>query len=97
MRAVKLRKAMADVQVTCITRQPADNPHEGVTHLGNANAKWTRQQFIRWIDDGEHTFYMLVNGGRREIGIVNGPDGKYLRTHTGGDWNDHLLSLPECP
>jgi hypothetical protein len=35
---------MADVQVTCINKQPRDDPHEGITHLGGATWKWTRQQ-----------------------------------------------------
>jgi hypothetical protein len=28
---------------------------------------------------------------------VDGPNGKYLRTYADGQWNDNLLSLPECP
>ncbi len=27
---------MADVQVTCVNKQPRLNPHEGITHLGVA-------------------------------------------------------------
>ena len=27
---------MADVQVTCINKQPHQNPHEGITHLGGS-------------------------------------------------------------
>jgi hypothetical protein len=38
-----------------------------------------------------------VNGQRSDIGVVNGPNGKYLRTHVDGEWNDSLLSLSECP
>lgn len=88
---------MADVEVTCINRQPHDNPHEGITHLGNANAKWTCQQFISWIDGKDYAFYIVVNGQRSDIGVVKGPNGKYLRTHVDGEWNDSLLLLSECP
>jgi hypothetical protein len=71
---------MTDVQITCINKQLRNDPHEGITHLGNAQGKWTRQQVINWIEAKEHRFYTLANNGNRgDIGIVNGPNGKYLR------------------
>ncbi len=88
---------MPDVQVTCINKQPRQNPYEGITHLGAANWKWTRQQVIESIEAKTNTFYTLVNGNRGDIGVVNGTNGKYLRTYADGQWNDNLLSLPECP
>nr|WP_284145333.1 DUF3892 domain-containing protein [Xanthobacter aminoxidans] len=88
---------MADVQVTCINKQPRNNTHEGITHLGNSKGKWTRQQVIDWIESKSNTFFTLVNGNRGDIGVVDGPNGKYLRTYADGKWNDNLLSLPECP
>ena len=88
---------MTDVQITCINKMPRDNPYEGISHLGNSNGKWTRQQVIDWIEEKSNTFYTLVNGNRGNIGVVNGPNGKYLRTYADGEWNDNLLSLPECP
>jgi len=88
---------MADVQVTCINKQPRNNPYEGITHLGNSSGKWTRQQVIGWIESKANTFFTLVDGNRGDIGVVDGPNGKYLRTYADGKWNDNLLSLPECP
>lgn len=88
---------MADVQVTCINKIPRSDPYEGITHLGNSTGKWTRQAVIDWIERKENTFYTLVQGNRGNIGVVNGPNGKYLRTYADGKWNDNLLSLPECP
>jgi Protein of unknown function (DUF3892) len=88
---------MADVQVTCINKQPRQNPYDGITHLGAANWKWTRQQVVESIEAKTNTFYTLVGGNRGDIGVVNGPNGKYLRTYADGQWNDNLLSLPECP
>lgn len=88
---------MADVQVTCINKQPRNNPYEGITHLGNSTGKWTRQQVIEWIESKANTFFTLVDGNRGNIGVVEGPNGKYLRTYADGKWNDNLLSLPECP
>lgn len=88
---------MADVQVTCITKQNHSNPHEGITNLGGVNWYWTRQQVISSIEQRSNTFFTLVGGNRADIGIVNGQNGKYLRTHADGKWNDNLLALPSCP
>jgi hypothetical protein len=90
---------MADVQVECINKQPRDNPHEGLTHLGGKGGggwKWTRKQVIDSIRDKSNTFFTLVDGNRGNIGVVEGANGPYLRTYADGKWNDNLLSLPEC-
>lgn len=87
---------MADVQVTCINKMPRDNPYEGITHLGGAGWKWTRQQVIDSIRARTNTFFTREYGQRAEIGVVDGPHGAYLRTHANGQWNDNLLALPEC-
>lgn len=87
---------MADVQVTCINKQPRNNPYEGITHLGGAGWRWTRQQVIDSIRANANTFFTLVNGNRGEIGVVEGANGPYLRTYADGQWNDNLLSLSEC-
>jgi hypothetical protein len=89
---------MADVQVTYINKQPRDNTHEGITHLGNpaGNWKWTRQQVVDSINSKANTFYTRVNGKRADIAVVNGPNAPYLRTHADGVWNDNLLALDEC-
>lgn len=90
---------MADVQVTCINKQPRNDPYEGITHLGGPGGggwRWTRQQVIDSIRAKANTFFTLVSGNRGDIGIVEGPNGAYLRTYADGKWNDNLLSLPEC-
>lgn len=87
---------MADAQVTCINKTPRDNPYDGITHLGGTNWKWTRQEVINSIESKTNTFFTLVNGSRANIGVVNGEHGKYLRTYSNSEWNDNLLSLPEC-
>ncbi|MDW9463705.1 DUF3892 domain-containing protein [Sinorhizobium meliloti] len=89
---------MADVLVTCINKRDRNSSYEGITHLGNPNAgwKWTREQVIASIEDKTNTFFTKVNGNRGDIGVVNGPNGKYVRTYADGKWNDNLLSLPEC-
>ena len=87
---------MADVQVTCINKVPRNNAHEGITHLGGNGWKWTRQQVVDSIRNRSNTFFTRVNGKRAEIGIVDSPNGAYLRTYADGVWNDNLLALSEC-
>ncbi|MCI3133167.1 DUF3892 domain-containing protein [Phenylobacterium aquaticum] len=87
---------MADAQVTCINKLPRNNTHEGITHLGGTGWKWTRQQVIDSIEAKSNTFYTLVGGKRANVEVINGPNGKYLRTRADGTLNDNLLSLPEC-
>lgn len=87
---------MADLQVTCINKQPRQNPHEGITHLGGASWWATRQQVVDAINARTNTYYTFVSGKRANVGVVNGPDGSYLRTYADGQWNDNLLALPEC-
>lgn len=87
---------MAQVRVTCINKQPRNDPYEGITHLGGAGWKWSRDDVIASIRAGTNTFYTLVGVNRGDIGIVEGPNGPYLRTYADGLWNDNLLSLPEC-
>ncbi|QDC36034.1 DUF3892 domain-containing protein [Sphingobium fuliginis] len=87
---------MADVQVTCINKQSRNNTHEGITHLGGSGWRWTRSQVIQSIEARTNTFFTWVGGNRAEVGVVNGPNGKYVRTYADGKWNDNLLALPEC-
>lgn len=88
---------MADVRVTCIKKQPRNDPYEGITHLGGATWRWTRQEVINSINAGTNTFYTLVGGRRAEIVVRPGPAGPYVQTVADGYWNDNLLALPECP
>jgi hypothetical protein len=90
---------MADVRVSCVNKQPRDNPHEGITHLGGTAGggwRWTRAQVIESIRSRTNTFYTFEGGKRADIGIVEGQNGPYLRTYADGQWNDNLLALPEC-
>ena len=53
---------MADVRVKCINKQPRNDTHEGITHLGGDGWKWTRQQVADSIRAKTNTFYTLVGG-----------------------------------
>ncbi|MBI3677908.1 MAG: DUF3892 domain-containing protein [Proteobacteria bacterium] len=92
---------MADLQVTCINKEPRVDPHHGITHLGGPGSsgngwKWPRATVISSIETGTNTFYTLVNGKRANVAVIDGPNGKYVRTHADGQWNDNLLALKEC-
>lgn len=87
---------MADALVTCISREPRPDVYEGITHLGGNGWKWTREEVITSIEAKTNTFFTVANGKRADVGVVNGPTGKYLRTYADGMWNDNLLALPEC-
>ena len=88
---------MADARVRCINKVPHHlDAHYGITHLGGDGWKWSREQCIASILAGTNTFYTLVNGARAEVHVVDGPCGRYLRTHADGRWSDNLLALPEC-
>jgi hypothetical protein len=51
---------------------------------------------INYINAKTDTFYTFVNGKRADIGVVDGPNGQYVRTYADGYWNDNLLALAEC-
>jgi hypothetical protein len=87
---------MADVQVRCINKQPRNNPHEGITHLGGQGWKFTRDQVVQSIEAKTNTFYTMEGGKRANVGVVNGANGKFVQTHADGAWNNNLLALPEC-
>lgn len=91
---------MADVLVDCINKEPRNNTHEGITHLGGPGGgqrwKWSRSAVIQSIEARTNTFHTYVNGKRADIAVVAGPNGKYVRTHADGLWTDNLLALKEC-
>lgn len=90
---------MPAVEVTCITKQHRNSPYEGITHIGGPGGngwRWPVADVIRSIEAKSNTFYVKVGTNRVEIGVVNGPNGKYLRTYANKAWTDNLLSLPEC-
>jgi len=87
---------MADVQVTCINKQPRNDTHHGITHLGGSTWKWTKEQVVSSIKARENTFFTRVNGKRADVGVRENEHGEYLQTHADGYWNNNLLALPEC-
>lgn len=87
---------MTELQITCINKTPRDNPYDGITHVGGQTWRITRAEAIAYIEKRTHSFFTMVNGNRGEVRVVEGANGKYLRTYADGRENDNLLSLPEC-
>ncbi len=89
---------VATVQITCINKPDRNSSHESITHLGNSQGKWTKEQVIAWIDAKQFSFYTQDRFGTAWIGVVREAGKRpYLRTHADGRWTDNLLALPECP
>jgi len=63
---------MADVRVKCINKQPRNDTHEGITHLGGDGWKWTRQQVADSIRAKTNTFYTLVGGPGQTLASSTG-------------------------
>ena len=53
-------------------------------------------QNVAVCDDAGQHFGIPCAAIRANVGVVNGPSGKYVRTYADGKWNDNLLALPEC-
>lgn len=87
---------MADVLVTCVDRGENGSTEEGITHLGGPGWRWTRAQVIDSIEARTNTFYTFVEGKRADIGVRQGPNGKYVQTNADGRWTNNLLALNAC-
>jgi len=87
---------MADRRVTK-SRKDRDGD---ITALCNPGEYWSprgKADAIADIENGLHTYHVLLAGGRRvEIRVVKGPSGKYLRTDPDVTSHNNLDDLPDC-
>lgn len=70
-----------------------------ITALCSAGASWsprTKADAISDIENGVHSYHVPWTSGRSEIRVVNGPNGKYLRTTRDGSTGNNLDELPDC-
>ena len=94
---------MARYEVKCIRKQDRYNPHERILDIGGINPDKTRWccsqgQAITWIEAGQHSFFVRVNGKEVEVVVTKSQYGnKYIKTEADGEQPNNLLSLPECP
>lgn len=74
--------------------------HDGdILALCNPEAFWSprmKADAIQDIENNIHTYYVPWTTGRTEIRVVNGPDGKYLRTDRDSTSRNNLDDLPDC-
>ena len=70
-----------------------------ITKLCNPSAWWSprmKDSAIRDIEEGKHTYYVKWKDKRTEVHVVDGPNGKYLRTDHDDTTRNNLLDLPDC-
>jgi hypothetical protein len=70
-----------------------------ITSLCDDGASWSprgKWDAINDIETRAHAYYVPWNSGRTEIRVVNGANGKYLRTDSDGTTKNNLDDLPDC-
>lgn len=70
-----------------------------ITALCDSGASWSPRGKLGAISDietGIHTYHVPWTDGRTEIRVVNGPNGKYLRTDRDETSRNNLNDLPDC-
>lgn len=80
-------------------RKTGKNVQGDITSLCDDGATWSPRQksdAVRDIEMGLHTYHVPWTTGRTEIGVVEGPTGKYLRTDRDGTTRNNLDDLPDC-
>lgn len=89
---------MSTYRITCINKDDRQNPYERIKFVGlGGTEKYTQQQVVRWIDGGEHKFYVERGGKRANVITATSPYGnRYIKTEADGSEPNNLLSLQEC-
>lgn len=70
-----------------------------IISLCDGGAFWSprsKSDAINDIECGTHTYYVPWKSGRTEIRVVNGANGKYLRTDRDNTSKNNLDDLPDC-
>lgn len=86
---------MADRKVT----KSGKDGDGDITRLCNPGELWSprsKASAISDIEGGIHTYYVGSGIARTNIHVVNGPNGKYLRTDPDKSARNNLDDLPDC-
>lgn len=70
-----------------------------ITALCDGGVSWSprlKEDAISDIENHIHTYHVPWTDGRTEIRVVQGPDGKYLRTDRDQTSRNNLDDLPDC-
>ncbi|MDQ3646136.1 MAG: DUF3892 domain-containing protein [Actinomycetota bacterium] len=99
---------MSDYRITCTIQEPTTEPpgHAHIVQVGTGgdtgwSRKWTREEVVRAIKDGWHTFHTIGTRTRRraEVRVIQCPAHPWHETLTTvGDTtlDNNLDSLPRC-
>jgi len=97
--------SMSQIRITCIRKDGGNhqNPHEGITHYGWIDQRGEtkisdRQSMVNWIEKGNQAYVQYISGNKAYCSVrTNTATGRsFLQTHSDGNYNNNLLSLPEC-
>lgn len=90
------------VRIDCINKNPRNDPHHRITHVGGPNDNGTRWKLseddaIAGILAGKWEFYVHAGGRVVNVIIARAKSGRdYLKTADDGYTPDNLLNLPQC-
>lgn len=86
---------MANRQVTR-TRKDRNGDITALCQPGKYWSPRAKRDAIRDIERGRNSYYVQQNGRRVEIHVVEGRNGKYLRTDPDKTSANNLDDLPNC-
>jgi len=87
---------MADLRITCITRDGSDQDRR-IDAVGGDGFYHTIEQAIAYIKNSTHRYWTHVQGKSVWVVVARRPNGvEYLKTEDDGFPPNNLLSLPEC-
>lgn len=92
---------MIERQVVCIRKLDRVCDFRGITHLDVGETllgrrMYTRDEVIRMIENNECKFFTEFNCCRVYLRVVTKESGKYVRTDPDDQYDNNLLSLPQC-
>lgn len=70
-----------------------------ITALCNPGEYWSpryKQNAINDIESGVYQYFTQINGMKTYVRVVNGQNGKYLRTDSDNTTRNNLDDLPDC-
>ena len=81
-------------------RQTGNDKDGDITRLCNSGHDWSprsKTNAISDIDSGSHEYWVnWANSPETKIHVVNGTNGKYLRTDRDNTSKNNLDDLPDC-